>query len=163
MIKEPGYRLNVGLIILNDNGKLLLCKRKDVNSWQFPQGGIDFHENPSKAAKRELFEEVGIKSTSVKLIKEMGEWVKYDIPKKSRRRNFLKKKIKGQKQKWFMYKLRDNTSISFENDPDKEFDDYKWVSYWYPLNVIISFKENVYCLALNKLKYAFCDEFNNVR
>ena len=99
MIKEPGYRLNVGLIILNDNGKLLLCKRKDVNSWQFPQGGIDFNENPSKAAKRELFEEVGIKSTSVKLIKEMGEWVKYDIPKKRRRRNFLKEKIKGQKQK----------------------------------------------------------------
>jgi len=42
MKKEPGYRLNVGLIIVNDKGKLLLCKRKDINSWQFPQGGIDF-------------------------------------------------------------------------------------------------------------------------
>ena len=41
MIQEPGYRLNVGLIIINDNGKLLLCKRKNMNSWQFPQGGID--------------------------------------------------------------------------------------------------------------------------
>ena len=161
MIKEPGYRLNVGLIILNDNGKLLLCKRKDVNSWQFPQGGIDFHENPSKAAKRELFEEVGIKSTSVKLIKEMGEWVKYDIPKKSRRRNFLKKKIKGQKQKWFMYKLRDNASISFENDPDNEFDDYEWVSYWYPLYSIISFKKEVYRKVLNSLSSSFCKEFNH--
>ena len=161
MIKEPGYRLNVGLIILNDNGKLLLCKRKDVNSWQFPQGGIDFNENPSKAAKRELFEEVGIKSTSVKLIKEMGEWVKYDIPKKSRRRNFLKKKIKGQKQKWFMYKLRDNASISFENDPDNEFDDYEWVSYWYPLYSIVSFKKEVYRKVLNSLSSSFCKEFNH--
>jgi putative (di)nucleoside polyphosphate hydrolase len=161
MIKETGYRLNVGLIILNDKGKLLLCKRKDVNSWQFPQGGIDFNENPSNAAKRELFEEVGIKSTSVKLIKEMGEWVKYDIPKKSRRRNFLKKKIKGQKQKWFMYKLRENTSISFENDPDKEFDDYKWVSYWYPLYCIVSFKKEVYRKVLNSLSSSFCKEFNH--
>ena len=60
MIQEPGYRLNVGLIIINDNGKLLLCKRKNMNNWQFPQGGIDMGETPTKASKRELFEEVGI-------------------------------------------------------------------------------------------------------
>ena len=51
-MKEPGYRLNVGLIIANENGELLLCKRKKMNSWQFPQGGIDFGESPIKAAKR---------------------------------------------------------------------------------------------------------------
>ena len=55
-MKESGYRLNVGLIIANENGELLLCKRKKMNSWQFPQGGIDFGESPIKAAKRELFE-----------------------------------------------------------------------------------------------------------
>ena len=49
--------------------------------------------------------------------------------------------------------------FSFQN----EFDDYKWVSYWYPLSVIISFKENVYFEALNKLKYHFCIEFNDDR
>ena len=54
MIQEPGYRLNVGLIIINDNGKLLLCKRKNMNSWQFPQGGIDMGETPTKASKRDL-------------------------------------------------------------------------------------------------------------
>ena len=68
MINEPGYRLNVGLIIINDKGKLLLCKRKKTTNWQFPQGGIDNGETPLKAAKRELFEEVGISSSSVKLI-----------------------------------------------------------------------------------------------
>ena len=52
--------------------------------------------------------------------------------------------------------------MTFENDPDNEFDDFKWVSYWYPLNVIISFKEKVYREALNKLKYSFCKEFKNV-
>ena len=51
MIQEPGYRLNVGLIIINDNGKLLLCKRKNMNSWQFPQGGIDKGETPTKHRK----------------------------------------------------------------------------------------------------------------
>ena len=52
--------------------------------------------------------------------------------------------------------------IRDSNDPDNEFDCFKWVSYWYPLNVIISFKEKVYREALNKLKYSFCKEFNNV-
>jgi len=68
MINEPGYRLNVGLVVINNKGELLLCKRKNINSWQFPQGGIDFGESPLKAAKRELYEEVGIKKDDVKLI-----------------------------------------------------------------------------------------------
>ena len=52
---ENEYRLNVGVIVANKHGNLLLCKRKGMNSWQFPQGGIDLGENSLKAAKRELF------------------------------------------------------------------------------------------------------------
>ena len=98
-MKEDGYRLNVGLIISNHEGKLLLCKRKNMNSWQFPQGGIEYGESPLKTAERELFEEVGIHSKSTKLISTIDEWLKYDVPKNSRRRRFLDKKFKGQKQK----------------------------------------------------------------
>ena len=75
-MKEKGYRLNVGLIIADKQGRVLLCKRKGMNSWQFPQGGIDLNESPLKAAKRELFEEVGIKSKDVKLIESLEEWLK---------------------------------------------------------------------------------------
>ncbi len=158
MEKEPGYRLNVGLIIINDKGKLLICKRKDINSWQFPQGGIDFGETPLKAAKRELFEEVGIKGSSVRNIGSMDDWIKYDIPKENRKKRLLQKNFKGQKQKWFMFKLIKNIDVSFENDPDGEFDDYKWVSYWYPLQSIISFKKDVYRTVLCSLRVVFCME-----
>ena len=116
-MKEPGYRLNVGLIIANENGELLLCKRKKMNSWQFPQGGIDFGESPIKAAKRELFEEVGISSKSVTLIESLDDWLKYEIPKKSRRRNFLDRKFKGQKQKWFLFKLKNNCLLYTSPSP----------------------------------------------
>ena len=92
----------------------------------------------------------------------MDKWLKYDVPKKSIRRKLINNNFKGQKQKWFLFKLKEDVEISFENDPDNEFDDFKWVSYWYPLNVIISFKEKVYREALNKLKYSFFDEFSNV-
>ena len=44
-IKEKGYRLNVGIIVANSDGKLLYCKRKNSMNWQFPQGGIDKNED----------------------------------------------------------------------------------------------------------------------
>jgi len=161
-MNDSGYRLNVGLIVANKQGKVLLCKRKGVNSWQFPQGGIDYAENSLKAAKRELLEEVGIRSESIKLIESLDDWLKYDVPRKKLRKKIINRNFKGQKQKWFLFMLKEDVEITFENDPDNEFDDFKWVSYWYPLNVIISFKEKVYREALNKLKYSFCKEFNNV-
>ena len=161
-MKEQGYRLNVGIVIANCEGKLLLCKRRGMNSWQFPQGGIDNNEDPFEAAKRELYEEVGINSKYVKLIKSSDEWYKYDVPEKSRRKILINKNFKGQKQKWFLFRLKESVKISFENDPDNEFDDFKWVSYWYPLAVIVSFKEAVYRKALNELKSAYCNEFRNV-
>jgi len=95
MINEPGYRLNVGLIIINDKGKLLLCKRKNIDSWQFPQGGIDNNETYLQAAKRELFEEVGIRSSCIKFLSSTEDWLKYDIPKERRKNHFLKKNLKA--------------------------------------------------------------------
>ena len=104
-MKEDGYRLNVGLIIANQEGSLLLCKRKGMNSWQFPQGGIDFAESPLEAAKRELFEEVGIQSSSTKLITSVDEWLKYDVPKKVVEKDLLIKDLKGKNKNGFYSNL----------------------------------------------------------
>ena len=53
------YRPNAGIIIFNREGKLLWCKRKTGDGWQFPQGGIDEGESPEEAILRETYEEVG--------------------------------------------------------------------------------------------------------
>jgi len=161
MINEPGYRLNVGLIIVNNAGKLLICKRKGQDAWQFPQGGIDFGEKPLETAYRELHEEVGIDRSSVKLLSENINWEKYDIPLDRRRTHFLSKRFKGQKQKWFLFKLIDNVDISFKNDPAEEFDDYRWASYWEPLELIISFKKTVYHNVLKFFEPIYKETFNN--
>lgn len=56
--------LNSNVIVIDKSGKLLLTKRSPSqalpNSWCFPGGGVDLHEKPIEAAKRELFEECGL-------------------------------------------------------------------------------------------------------
>ena len=67
-------RKNVGLIILNHTNELLLCKRRDSNAWQFPQGGIDDREKEKDAAMRELFEEVGVHASEIKVVTVSRFW-----------------------------------------------------------------------------------------
>ena len=63
------YRPNAGIIIFNKKGKLLWCKRKTGDGWQFPQGGIDDGETPEEAVLRETYEEVGLDMSKIKIIK----------------------------------------------------------------------------------------------
>lgn len=162
MNEESNYRLNVGLIIVNNYGKVLICKRKNSNQWQFPQGGIDKGESPIEAAKREIFEEVGIKPSKIKVLGKIKDWVKYEIPKELAKKSFKKKGIVGQKQKWFIFKIKSEACISFVNDPDNEFDDFAWVSYWRPIALIISFKKEVYRNVLAELLPIYFNEFLDV-
>ena len=159
-IKEKGYRLNVGIIVANSEGKLLYCKRKDSNNWQFPQGGIDRNENPFLAALRELYEEVGIQKDKVNLIKESENWYKYDLPSKYKRNNFLWNDFKGQKQKWFLFKLIEEVVIDLNNENNPEFDEFDWVDYWKPLDEIVEFKREIYKKVLSELESAYKLEFD---
>ena len=73
----------------------------------------------------------------------------------------LKRGIVGQKQKWFMLKLK-HPIMYLENNPDDEFNDYAWVSYWHPLSKIVSFKKDVYQNVLIELLGKYNKEFKNV-
>tara|TARA_B100001989_G_scaffold124554_1_gene87981 strand:- start:804 stop:1292 length:489 start_codon:yes stop_codon:yes gene_type:complete len=159
-LKEKGYRLNVGIIVANSNGKLLYCRRKNSNNWQFPQGGIDKNEDTFAAALRELYEEVGIEKNKIKLIKESSKWYKYDLPKKYQRNSLLWGDFIGQKQKWFLFKLIEETEIDLNNDRNPEFDEFNWVDYWKPLDEIVEFKREIYGKVLTELEPAYKLEFS---
>ena len=159
-IKEKGYRLNVGIIVANSDGKLLYCKRKNSDNWQFPQGGIDRNEDPFLAALRELYEEVGIQKDKVNLIKESENWYKYDLPRKYKKNNFLWNDFKGQKQKWFLFKLIEEVMIDLNNENNPEFDEFDWVDYWKPLDEIVEFKREIYKKVLSELESVYKLEFD---
>ena len=51
----------------------------------------------------------------------------------------------GQKQKWFLLQLDCNErDVNVLKTGHPEFDDWRWVSYWYPIRNVVSFKRDVY-------------------
>ena len=138
------YRKNVGLIVLDRNNQLLVCRRKGKKTWQFPQGGIDVGESNTQAAYRELFEEVGIKKNQVNILQKSKHWYHYDLPDKYRPRPKSLKNFKGQIQKWYMLQANTNLEINLLNETPQEFVEFKWSTYWYCLSCVVPFKRDVY-------------------
>lgn len=151
MIDSDGFRANVGIILANTQGQVLWAKRIGHDSWQFPQGGIDYGETPLDAMYRELHEEVGLYPQHVELLAVTKDWLRYRLPKRYIRTNQEPLCI-GQKQKWFLLRLDENNTQHIRFDTSKpEFDEWQWVSYWYPLNQVVAFKRGVYQKALQEL------------
>ncbi len=153
MIDSDGFRPNVGIILADGKGKLMLAKRVGQNAWQFPQGGIDAGENPTDALFRELYEEVGLEADDVEVLAQTRGWLRYRLPRRYIRHNKSPICV-GQKQKWYLLRLRgDQARIRFDRGSKPEFDGWKWVSYWYPISQVIEFKREVYRKALKELAH----------
>ena len=96
-------------------------------------------------------EEIGLQNSDVEIVGCTAGWLRYRLPKRYLRYRSRPLCI-GQKQKWFLLMLTGNESlVSFQYGNPPEFDDWRWVSYWYPLNQVVSFKREVYRKALKEL------------
>ena len=158
MIDAEGFRPNVGIIIANTHSQVLWARRVGgQDAWQFPQGGIRDKESPEQALFRELGEEVGLTKNDVSIVACTRGWLRYRLPKHLMRHQSSPLCI-GQKQKWFLLELRsgDDRICLTQNNQKAEFDHWRWVSYWYPLDQVIAFKRDVYRRALKELAPAYC-------
>ena len=157
VIDSEGFRANVGIVICNRLGQLLWAKRIKQSAWQFPQGGIKPSESVEGALFRELDEEVGLAADDVKILHCTSDWLRYHLPSHFIRHNEEPVCI-GQKQKWFLLSLEsDDSSVVLSRTGQPEFDAWRWVSYWYPVNQVIEFKRDIYRKALKEL----IDPLNN--
>tara|TARA_B100000963_G_C22383725_1_gene561265 strand:+ start:122 stop:616 length:495 start_codon:yes stop_codon:yes gene_type:complete len=164
-MEEALYRPNVGIIIFNRDGKILWCKRKQGDGWQFPQGGIDKGESPLEALYRETYEEVGLKKHQIKIVRENERWIGYDVPKDRVPKyfSFKNRRFKGQTQKWFLAEfLGNNEDINLSVHSQIEFSEWTWSSYWHPITGGIEFKKDAYRKALNDLFPYYLDYLNKV-
>ena len=153
-METPLYRPNAGIIIFNRQGKLLWCKRRTGDGWQFPQGGIDVGESPEQAIIRETYEEVGLKHEKIKIIRENDRWINYDVPKNKIPKYFSLKnrRFRGQTQKWFLAEfLGEDSDINLNMHSQIEFTEWTWSSYWHPVAKGVEFKRDAYREALKDL------------
>ncbi len=125
---EKKYRKNVGAVVLNNDGKVLVGWKH--NAWQLPQGGVDPDENLEEALIRELCEEIGTDKFTI--LKKSEYFHYYDWPENVRVTK-RKKMYSGQRQKYFLIRFDGNET---DLDPDKhgEFSKLKWLM---PSEVII--------------------------
>jgi putative (di)nucleoside polyphosphate hydrolase len=150
VIDGDGYRPNVGIIVANDQGQVLWARRVGQDAWQFPQGGINSNESVEEALYRELKEETGLDPGHVEIVGSTRGWLRYKLPRRMLRPNASS--FIGQKQRWYLLKmLAEDKAVSFAHSDTPEFDNWRWVSYWYPLGQVVSFKQEVYRKAMKEL------------
>lgn len=141
MKNEAVYRPCVGIVLINGEGQIFLGERSDIaGAWQLPQGGIDNGETVLEAAKRELYEEIGVRS--LEILAETPGWLYYDFPEQASGKVW--KKYRGQKQKWVLARfVGDETEVDLHLH-EQEFSQWKWSNSSEVLNAIVSFKRPIY-------------------
>ena len=149
--KKLPLRIGVGIIILNNQNKVFVGKRKDNpgNKWQMPQGGVENGEDFVTAMKRELMEETSIRSFEI--LKEIDETYEYLLPE-----NLVgviwRGKFRGQKQKWFIVRFTgDENEINLKTK-HPEFIEWKWINLDDLPHVVVDFKKELYKKILIGLK-----------
>ena len=149
---SKSYRKCVGIMIINDQKKILVGRRLDHPSgfWQMPQGGVDGNENPETAVWREMMEEIG--TNNAKLLKVSNQWIKYDIPPETLKTLPWGHKYKGQKQKWFAFQFTGKDSDIEVGTENPEFSEWKWTNIDSIIDNIVPFKRNVYATVLEEFK-----------
>jgi len=152
-IDAEGYRANVGIVLMRDNGEVFLGQRTGGRGWQFPQGGVRQGEAVEHAVFRELQEEIGLTQEHVTVAGTTGDWLRYRLPKRYVRRGRGPTCI-GQKQRWFLLRLavpEADVRFDFAHTNEPEFDGWRWANYWEPVREVIYFKRPVYVRMLTEL------------
>lgn len=145
MTEVPLYRENVGVVIFNRRGQVWLGRRVHTqghHSWQFPQGGVDPGEDLEAAARRELYEETGIRS--IRLLDRIEDWISYDFPP-GFTGSKAAKGYRGQKQAWFAFLFEGRDSeVDLTAVPPQEFEEWRWADIAETPELVVEFKRDAY-------------------
>jgi putative (di)nucleoside polyphosphate hydrolase len=150
-IDRDGFRANVGIVLMHDDGQVFLGRRVGGRGWQFPQGGVQQGEALEQAMYRELREEIGLREADVAVAGATTRWLRYRLPARYVRREQQPLCI-GQKQRWFLLRLRSPDALfRFDQTDQPEFDGWRWTTFWEPVREVVHFKRQVYRKALHEL------------
>jgi putative (di)nucleoside polyphosphate hydrolase len=148
------YRPCAGIMLKNPEGLIFVGQRLDGSgvsseAWQMPQGGVDDGEDPETAALRELGEETGIAPHHVDIIaRSAGEHL-YDLPPELLGR-IWKGQYRGQRQIWFLMNFLGRDEDVNIATAHQEFRDWRWAHVDELVDLIVSFKRELYSNVLKE-------------
>lgn len=67
------FTIGAFAIILDQQGRVLLCHRRDLDAWNLPGGGVESGELPTEAVVREVREETGLHVAVERLVGVYGK------------------------------------------------------------------------------------------
>jgi putative (di)nucleoside polyphosphate hydrolase len=146
MTNGDRYRRGVGVMLLNNRGKVFVGARIDNTdeAWQMPQGGIDEGEDdPWLTVLRELEEETGIPPYLVERIVDCPERLKYDLPEELRGK-LWGGRYKGQEQDWYLARFLGHDGDVNIATKHPEFREWKWIEPGQLSELIVPFKRDLY-------------------
>ena len=149
---KAGYRLCVGIFLLDGAGRVFVGQRHDVpgEAWQMPQGGIDPGETAIEAGLREMKEEIG--TDRAEPLQESGVWRSYDLPTEIGRR-IWRGRYKGQTQKWLALRfLGEDKDIRLDL-PQPEFRAWRWTDPEGLRGLVVPFKRDVYLSVVDEFRH----------
>lgn len=144
------YRKCAGIIVFNNNGLVFLGNRiRFRNAWQFPQGGIEKGETIEEAARRELFEETGIRTVTLVALEKKP--LRYTF-NRTIQTNFRKKGIetKGQDVYFSLFYFNGEENEINLKTTSPEFNKYKWDTLGFAVENVVAFKRNTYEIIAKK-------------
>lgn len=141
------YRPCIVGVFVNGKKEVLVAKRSDTGTWQFPQGGVEEGESLVEALFREMKEEIGC--DQFELIDHAETKLYYDFPDDYKGPLF--KKYRGQEQSWYLCKFKDGYGPELESSSSNEFVQIKWVPASEIVSTIVSWKKDTYSRGLTLL------------
>ena len=134
------YRPCVAGMFQREDGCILIGERLDTaGAWQFAQGGIDAGETAEMALRREMEEELSVRSGDYEIVARRGPY-RYRFPEGVKKRGF-----DGQEQTYFLMRFTGTDACINVATAHPEFRRVRWiVPGEFDLAWLPDFKKDVY-------------------